>query len=115
MRFDSGEDALDPIDGGKDEGHAVAGHRHPIAKSAHQGFGGVSQCFQTRQSEEAAGALDGVDQAENVAEDFGIVRFLLKTHELAIDHVEAFVGLDQELLEKVVHCSGLCPGGTLAA
>ena len=40
-----------------------------VAEFAHQGFGGVRQRLQPRQTEEAAGAFDGVDQTEDVAED----------------------------------------------
>src|SRR5262249_608771 len=57
-------------------------HRHAIAKFAHQGFGRVSQCFQSRQTEKAAGAFDRVHKAKNIAEDLAVVRFLLQTHEL---------------------------------
>ncbi len=67
--------------------------------------------FEARQAEETAGALDGVDEAEDVAENFGVVGLLLETHELDVDHVEALVGLDQEFLEQVVHRQQPSPGG----
>ena len=82
---------------------ASLGDRHAVAEFAHQRFGGVRQRFQPRQAEEAAGALDGVNQTENVAEDLGVVGLLLETHELDVDHVETFVGLGQELPQQVVH------------
>ena len=66
--------------------------------------------FEARQAEKAAGALDGVDEPENVAENLGVVGILLETHELDVDHVEALVGLDQEFLEKIIHCNSLCSG-----
>ena len=78
-------------------------------------FGGVRQRFQARQTEESAGALDGVDEAENVVENLGVVRLLLETHELDVDHVEALVGLGQEFPEQVVHRQRPSPGTTLAA
>jgi hypothetical protein len=70
----------------------------------------VRQRLEARQSEKAAGALDGVDEPEDIAENLGVVRVLLETHELDVDHVEALVGLDQEFLEKIIHCSSLCSG-----
>ena len=54
-------------------------------------------------SEEAAGALDGVDEAEDVVENLGVVGLLLETHELDVDHIEAFVRLGQEFPQQVVH------------
>ena len=66
-----------------------------VAELAHQGLGGMRERFQPRQAEEAAGALDGVHQAENVVEDLGVVGILLETHELDVDDVEAFVRLGQ--------------------
>ena len=54
-------------------------------------------------AEEAAGALDGVDEPENVVEDLGVVRVLLETHEFDVDDVETFVGLGHEFPQQVVH------------
>jgi hypothetical protein len=108
-----GENVLDTVDAGQDECDGLAGDRHAIAKFAHQGFGRVRQRFQTRQAQESAGPLDGMDEAEHVAENFSIVGFLLEAHEFDADHVEAFVGFDQEVLEQVVHATALA-GETLA-
>ncbi len=74
-----------------------------VAELAHQRFGGVRQRFEPRQAEEAAGALDGVDEAEDVVENLGVVRLLLEAHELDVDDVEAFVRLGQEFPQQVVH------------
>ena len=105
-----GENVLDAIDGEQDQRDRFAGHRHAVAEFAHQGFGGVRQRLEARQAEEAAGALDGVDEAEDVAENLGVVGLLLETHELDVDHVEALVGLDQEFPQQIVHCSSLRSG-----
>ena len=86
-------------------GDGFAGGRHAVAEFSHQRFGGVRQRFQPRQSQEAAGALDGVDQPEDVAEDFGVVGLLLETHEFDVDHVETFVGLGHEFPQQVVHAT----------
>ena len=53
--------------------------------------------------EKSAGPLDGVDEAENVVEDLGVVGILLETDEFDVDHVETFIGLGQELPQQVVH------------
>jgi hypothetical protein len=57
----------------------------------------VGERFQPRQAEEAAGALDGVYQAEDVIQNPGVVRVLLEPHQLIIDRVQALAGLGQEL------------------
>jgi hypothetical protein len=103
MLLQFAEDVLDPVDGKQNERDGVGGHRHPVAKLAHQGFGRMRQRFEARQAKETAGALDGVHQPEDVAENLRVVGLLLETHELDIDDVEALVGLDQEFLEKLVH------------
>jgi len=59
--------------------------------------------FEPRQPEKAAGPFDRVDEAEDVAEDRGVVRLLLETHELDVDDVEALARLGQELAQQVVH------------
>ena len=48
--------------------------------------------------------------SEYIAENFGVVWLLLKTHELDIDRVETLVGLDQKFLEQVVHRQRPSPG-----
>ena len=81
--------------------------RHAVAELAHQAFGGMRERGEPRQPEEAAGALDGVNEAEDVGEDFGVVRLLLETHELDVDRVETLVGLGQEFAQQLVHGKGL--------
>jgi 3-isopropylmalate dehydratase small subunit len=44
-----------------------------------------------------------VHQAENVAENLGVVGILLETHELDVDHVETFVRLGDKFPQQVVH------------
>ena len=79
--------------------------RRAVAEFAHQGFGGVRQRFEPRQIEEAAGALDGVDEAEDVVEDLRVVGILLEAHELDVDDVDALVRLGQEFPQQFVHGS----------
>ncbi|MCY1383471.1 hypothetical protein D9M69_715970 [compost metagenome] len=63
----------------------------------------MGQGFQPRQADEAAGALDRVDQPENVPQDIAVVGVLLEADEFPIDRVEILAGLRQELLQQLVH------------
>ena len=63
----------------------------------------MRQRFQTRQPQEAAGALDGVDQAEDVIQDLGVVRLLLELHQLIVHGVQALAGLRQKLPQQIIH------------
>ncbi len=95
--FQSAEDFLDAVDAGQDQTHRVAGDRHAVAEFAHQGLAGMGQRFQSRQSQKAARALDGVDEAEDVIQYLGVVRILLEPHQLIVDRVQALAGLGQKL------------------
>ena len=97
------EQHLDPVDGGKHERDGLAGHRHAVAELIHQRFGGVGERFEPGQVEKAAGALDGVDQAEDVVENLGVVGLLLKTHQLDVDDIDAFVRFGEKFTQQVVH------------
>ena len=91
------------VEGGEDERDGVAGHRHAVAELAHQRLGGVRQRLEPRQSEEAAGALDGVNEPEDVAEDRFVVRILLEPNQFEIDGVEMLARFRQKLAQKIVH------------
>ena len=95
--FQARQDLLDAIDRGQDQRDRVGGDRHAVAEFAHQRLAGMGQRFQPRQPEEAAGALDGVHQAEDVIQDLGVVRVLLETHQLIVDRVQALARLGQKL------------------
>ena len=97
------EQHLDAVDGGEDERDGFAGDRRAIAEIAHQGFGGVGQRFEPRQSEKAAGPLDGVNEAKDVAENLGVVRILLEANQLHIDNIKAFARLREEFAQQIVH------------
>ena len=102
-RFEFCKNTLHLIDRLQDQRHSVAGHRHAVAKLAHQGFCGVGQRFQTRQAEKTARPLDRMDEPEDVTENFLVVRILLKTDQFIVDGVEAFTSLRQKLIEKIIH------------
>lgn len=98
-----GENVLDPVDrlqNGRDRNGA---HGCAVPELPDQVFGGVGQRLQPRQADEAAGAFDGVNQPEDVAQDVAVVGLLLEAHEFPIDGIEIFARLGQELLQQVVH------------
>ena len=99
------QDFLDAVDRGQDQRHGFGLDRHAVAEFAHQGLAGMGQRFQPRQAQEAAGALDGVDQAEDVIQNLRVARVLLEPHQLIVDRIQALVGLRQELPQKIVHMS----------
>ena len=76
---------------------ASACHRHAVAELAHQGLAGMRQRLEPRQPQKAAGALDGVNQAEDVVQNLGVVRLLLELHQLIVDGVQALARLRQKL------------------
>jgi hypothetical protein len=98
---------LDAIDRGQDQRDRLTGHRHAVAELAHQRFGGMRECFQPRQAEKAAGPLDGVNKAEDVIQNLGVVRFLLEPHQLIVDRIQALAGLRQKLPQQIIHETGL--------
>ena len=63
--------------------------------------------FQPRQTEKAAGALHGVNQAKDVIENPGVVRILLEPHQLIIDGIQALAGFRQKLPQQIIHEIGL--------
>ena len=109
--FDPVEDRLDAVERRENERHGVGGDRHAVAELAHQRFGGVRQPFEPRQSEEAAGAFDGVNEAKNIAEDLAVVRVLLETHEFGVDAIQTLAGLGQEIPQQLVHTTRLVASG----
>src|SRR5215472_601762 len=72
----------------------------------------MGERLQPGQAEKAARALDGVNQAEDVIEDLGVVRLLLEPHQLIVDGVEAFARLRQKLPQQIVHVTSLQEAAT---
>ena len=67
----------------------------------------MGHTLQPRQAQKPAGALYGVNQAEDERQGFGIVRGAFKRHQRDIKLTEAFVGLGQKIGKQVVHCGPL--------
>ena len=91
--------------------HGIGGDRHAVAEPSHQRFGGVGQSLEPRQSEKSASALDGVNQAKDVAQDLAVVRLLLETHELGVDAIQTLAGFGQEIPQQLVHTTRLVGPG----
>ncbi len=101
--FEPCENFLDAVDRGENQRHRLGLDRHAVAEFTHQRLAGMGQRFQPRQSEEAAGTLDGVHQAEDVIQDLRVARVLLEPHQLIVDRVQALAGLRQEFPQKIIH------------
>src|SRR5262249_43276043 len=70
--FDGGEHRADGVDCGEQgAGDGRVEDERSIAQAAEQVLGGVGDGLQFLESEEAGGALDGVEGAENAGECFG--------------------------------------------
>ena len=103
VALEGGEDLLDAVDGGEDERHGLVGDRRAVAELAHQGLGGMRERLEPRQAEKAAGALDRVDETEDVVEDFEVVGIGLELDQLDVDDIDALAGLGQKFPQQIVH------------
>ena len=103
--LEAGQDFLDAVDRGQDQRHGFGLDRHAVAEFAQQRLAGVGQRFQPGQAQEAAGALDGVNQPEDVIQNLRVGRILLEPNQLIVDRIQALVGLGQELPQQVIHMS----------
>ena len=73
---------------------------------AHRGervLGGMAQPLEPRQVEEAAAALDGVDEAENRVEPRAIVGLRLPGDDLAGERFQRLARLGDEFVQQIVH------------
>ena len=94
------QDLLDPVDRGQRQRHRVGGDGRALAEPADHRFRGVRQRLEARQAEEAAGALDGVHQPEDVGQHGLVVRLTLETDEFAVDTLDGVGRLGQELAQN---------------
>src|ERR1700704_179954 len=63
----------------------------------------MGQRFEPGQSNKSTGSLDGMDEAKDIVENALVVRFLLETHQLDIDNVQAFAGLGEKIAQQFIH------------
>ena len=62
----------------------------------------MSDRLELGESKESASSLHGVDATKDTGQELGRVRIFLERHELAIEHVEILVRLDQKLRNDLV-------------
>jgi len=103
MRFDPGKDQLDAVDRGQDEADELRRGGGAVAQPADDGLRRMGKRLQPSETEKAAGALDGVHQAENARDDGRVRRIDLELDELRTRRVEVFRGFGEEVVEKLVH------------
>lgn len=100
--LDGGQQAADGI-GQREQG--ARDRRAPgqggVAQEAEQVLPRVGHALQLRETEEAAGALDGVDPAEDAGQEDGVARVALQRQQIGIQRVDDLVALDEELLDDV--------------
>jgi hypothetical protein len=105
--FDAGEHLANGIDHRQQRGRHFGIQRElAVAQLAEQIFADVRDGFEFCESQESAGALDGVDRAENTGERVAITRIFFQVDQLAIEKVEVFAALDQELADVVIAHAG---------
>jgi hypothetical protein len=75
----------------------------------------MGQRFEAGQSEKAAGAFDGMNQAKDVIQNPGVVRLLLELHQLVIDGIQTLTGFRQELPQQIIHETGFRTQGRATA
>jgi len=73
-----------------------------VAQLREQVLAGMRDLFEMRKAEEAAGALDRVDRAEDARERVPVVGTRLQHHELVVEPVQVLVTFRQEFADDVV-------------
>ncbi|EGY01893.1 hypothetical protein AZA_87600 [Nitrospirillum viridazoti Y2] len=102
--FQNQQDRLDGVQGFQDQRDRVgADVQLAIAEAAQHVLRRMGHRFQPRQAEEAARALDGVNQPEDVAQQAGVIRVLLKPHQLNVQDRDVFIGLGQKFAQQIIH------------
>jgi hypothetical protein len=109
--LDRGEQRPHAVDRGQQRGDGVRGDRlDAVAEPGQQRLTRVGQRLQAAERQEAAGALDRVDRAEDARDQIAGARVLLQRDEVPVDLVQVLMALHEELaddLTKVFH--GLPP------
>ena len=77
--------------------------REAVAELDQQVLAGVGHPLEVVERQEAARALDGVDRAEDAAEQLARAGCALEGDEVAVQLVQVLVALHEELLDDVVH------------
>ena len=110
VELDGGEHGPHDVDHLQQHVGGGRGHRHlAVPQAREQVLTDVGDRLELAERQEAAGALDGVDRAEDAGEELALTRALLQVDQVAVELVEVLVALHEELLDDLVHrhsCSG---------
>jgi hypothetical protein len=103
----NGLDAREHLANGIDHREKRGGHfgiqrKFAVAELAEQVFADVRDGFEFCESEESTGALDRVNRTENAGERAAIAGIFFQVDQLAVEEVEIFAALDQELADDVI-------------
>ena len=102
------DQTADHVHGFEDGGDGGGADRQrAVAKTAQHLFRRMGDALQPQQADKAAGALDGVHQAEDAGQGLGIVRIAFETHEFAIQGLEALACFRDEVAQNLVHSLSL--------
>ncbi len=100
----SGDDLLDAVQRGQHQAdHRGGGRQLAVPHPAEHVLPGMGHALQTRQAEEAAGALDGVHQAEDQGERSLVAGIALQLDQSEIQLGQRLVRLGQEFGQEVIH------------
>jgi hypothetical protein len=101
-RFDALEHLPDRVDHVQQRGGDLRVENHfAVAQAAQQIFTRVGDRFELGEPQKTAGALDGVDGAENTGQSFAVAGIPLQLHEFAVQRIQVLVALDQKFADDV--------------
>src|SRR5690606_33240354 len=84
-------------------GRGVIHRALAVAQLGEEVLAGVGQALEPGERQEAARALDRVDDPEDAREQLTGPRRALERHEVRVELIEVLVALDQELPDDLVH------------
>ena len=103
VRLDARQEYADGIDEGEQSaGDVGRDEEDAVAEFAQEVLPGVRDRAEGVEVEEPRGALDRVDGAKDVRQHVAVARVLLEDYQIAVELIEVFVTLDQELAHHFV-------------
>jgi hypothetical protein len=97
---DPAHDFAEPVERGQQRrDHGGVERELAVADPAEKGLARMRDLFEPLEGKEAAAALDGVERAEDVADDPGVRGRLLQPHQFLIKQVKVLPRLHEEVLE----------------
>ena len=102
-RLDRGQQVANAVDRREHGAHGVGRYFElALADAAQHFLGRVRERFEPRQGEEAAGPLDGVEEAEDPLQQRRI-GIAFERHEIGVEDGDALARLGQEVSQEIVH------------